>query len=222
MDTLTRLEATRRAAAVAYWRAGIANPRDLDGLVVEAHDAFNSLLPIGLADLGLVDPGDAVEALVGDPRREPVDPLMNPITGPRGRIPTNLSGGLKARGHPVGGTGLFQIAETYLQITGRFPNPAAQVANARVGLARTQATRHQSSVPLRRGASTSRPAGVPRTPSAPAPAVAARSSRRSPASTSPPEASPLPCTWPCSPSVDAASSRSSTSPSRATSRWSRS
>ena len=52
----------------------------------------------------------------------------------RGRLPTNLSGGLKARGHPVGGTGLFQIAENYLQLTGRFPNPRAQVKGARIGL----------------------------------------------------------------------------------------
>jgi acetyl-CoA C-acetyltransferase len=133
-ESLTSLEATRRAAQIAYWRAGIANPRALEGLVVEAHDAFNSLLPIGLADLGLVDPGDAIEALVGDPRRDPLDPLINPITGPRGRIPTNLSGGLKARGHPVGGTGLFQISENYLQLTDRFPHRAAQVPNARIGL----------------------------------------------------------------------------------------
>jgi hypothetical protein len=49
----------------------------------------------------------------------------------------NLSGGLKARGHPVGGTGLFQIAELYLQPSGRFPNSRAQVPNARVGMAQS-------------------------------------------------------------------------------------
>jgi acetyl-CoA acetyltransferase len=131
---LTSLEATRRAARVAYWRAGVADPRRLEGLVVELHDAFNSLLPIGLVDLGLLEPDEVVEALVGDPRRQPIHPLENPVTGPRGRIPTNLSGGLKARGHPVGGTGLFQVAENYLQITQRFPNPAAQVPDARIGI----------------------------------------------------------------------------------------
>jgi acetyl-CoA acetyltransferase len=133
--SLSTLAATRHAARVAYWRAGIANPRDLEGLVVESHDAFNSLLPINLGDLDLLDADEAVEALVGSLRRQPISPYANPMTGVGGRIPTNLSGGLKARGHPVGGTGLFQIAETYLQITDRFPNPAAQVANARVGLA---------------------------------------------------------------------------------------
>jgi acetyl-CoA C-acetyltransferase len=134
---LTCLEATRNAARLAYWRAGIANPRALEGLVVEAHDAFNSLLPIGLSDLGLVDPDDAIEALVGDPRREPSDPLLNPITGPKGRLPTNLSGGLKARGHPVGGTGLFQICENYLQLTDRFPHREAQVPNARISISQS-------------------------------------------------------------------------------------
>jgi acetyl-CoA acetyltransferase len=132
--TLAGLDATRRAARVAYWRAGIGDPREVEGLVAEVHDAFNSLLPIGLADLGLVDADEAIPALIGDVTGPPVDPLAHPVTGVGGRIPTNLSGGLKARGHPVGGTGLFQIAETFLQMTGGFPNPRAQVADARVGL----------------------------------------------------------------------------------------
>jgi len=132
---LSSLGATRRAAEVAYWRAGIRDPRALEGLVVECHDAFNSLLPVNLGDLGLLDPDESVEALVGSLKEEPGDPYANPVTGPGGRLPTNLSGGLKARGHPVGGTGLFQIAETVLQITERFPNPAAQVSGARIGLA---------------------------------------------------------------------------------------
>jgi acetyl-CoA C-acetyltransferase len=131
---LTSLEATRRAAQLAYWRAGIANPREIEGAVAEIHDAFNSLLPLGLVDLGLFDASEVIEALVGDLGREPGDPLVNPITGVHGRLPTNLSGGLKARGHPIGGTGLFQICENYLQITDRFPNREAQVQGARFGI----------------------------------------------------------------------------------------
>jgi hypothetical protein len=131
---LSHLDATRQAAKVAYWRAGIADPCQIDGLVVEAHDAFNSLLPIGLVDLLLVDEDEAIEALMKSPRKALGDPLEHPLTGRAGRIPTNLSGGLKARGHPVGGTGLFQIAENYLQLTERFPNPRAQVPRARLGL----------------------------------------------------------------------------------------
>jgi acetyl-CoA C-acetyltransferase len=131
---LTGLEATTRAAEIAYWRAGIADPRRLENAVVEVHDAFNSLLPIGLVDLGLADADEVVELLVGDPRKEPIDPFEHPVTGPHGHLPTNMSGGLKARGHPVGGTGLFQIAENYLQITERFPSRDAQVPGARIGI----------------------------------------------------------------------------------------
>ncbi len=131
---LSGLDATHQAAKIAYWRAGIASPRELEGLVVEVHDAFNSLLPIGLEDLGLLDTDNALEALVGDPRQAPLHPYENLMTGPHGRIPTNLSGGLKARGHPIGGTGLFQIAENYMQITDRFPNRDAQVPRAQIGI----------------------------------------------------------------------------------------
>jgi acetyl-CoA C-acetyltransferase len=134
-EKLAGLAATRRAAQIAYWRAGVRDPRALEGLVVECHDAFNSLLPVNLGDLGLLDPDEAVEALIGDPKEPPGDPAASRATGVGGRLPTNLSGGLKARGHPVGGTGLFQIAETVLQITERFPNPEAQVKGANVGLA---------------------------------------------------------------------------------------
>ncbi len=133
-EVLHHMEATRAASRLAYWRAGIRSPDQLEDVVVECHDAFNSLLPINLADLGLVTEAEAVQALIGDPKAPPADPLAHPVSGIRGRIPTNLSGGLKARGHPVGGTGLFQIAEAYLQLTERFPNPRAQVQGARLGI----------------------------------------------------------------------------------------
>ncbi len=134
-DALGHLDATRQAARVAYYRAGIRDPARLAGLVVEAHDAFNSLLPIDLVDLGLLPADEAIEALIGDPGEEPGDPLANPVTGVGGRLPVNLSGGLKARGHPVGGTGLFQIGECALQLMDRFPNPRAQVDGASLGIA---------------------------------------------------------------------------------------
>jgi acetyl-CoA acetyltransferase len=131
---LSGLDATSRAAELAYWRAGVRDPRELERPVVEVHDAFNSLLPIGLSDLGLVDADEAVAALVGDLWQEPGDPLAHPCTGIDGPLPTNLSGGLKARGHPVGGTGLFQLAETWLQLVGSFPNARAQLRDARIGI----------------------------------------------------------------------------------------
>jgi acetyl-CoA acetyltransferase len=131
---LSGLDATTHAAQVAYWRAGIAQPRQLEKLVVEVHDAFNSLLPIGLADLGLLDADEVIPALIGELDGPAPDPYEHPVTGPGGSLPTNLSGGLKARGHPVGGTGLFQIAENHLQLTGGFPNAKAQVRGAEIAL----------------------------------------------------------------------------------------
>ena len=138
-ESLWHLPATARAAQFAYWDAGIADIRAVRGLVAELHDAFNSLLPIDLFDLGLFDEEQAIDALIGSGRgdAEALDPYTNLACGPRGRVPVNLSGGLKARGHPVGGTGLFQIAELYLQLTGCFPNPRAQVLGARAGLAQS-------------------------------------------------------------------------------------
>ncbi len=134
---LDRLEASRLAAAFAYREAGIRDPEELSHLVVETHDAFNPLLPLSLVDLGLFRAEQVIEALCGDLDGEPslLDPYQDPLTGPRGRVPVNLSGGLKARGHPVGGTGLFQIGELFLQLTGAFPNPRAQVPDAQIGLA---------------------------------------------------------------------------------------
>jgi acetyl-CoA C-acetyltransferase len=133
---LDSLGATRRAAAFALYQAGIADPSALEGLCVESHDAFNSLLPVNLVDLGLCGPEQALEALIGSARgADPAqDPYTNPWSGPRGACPVNLSGGLKSRGHPVGGTGLFQLAELYLQLMGRFPNRRAQAADAQLGL----------------------------------------------------------------------------------------
>src|SRR5262249_46144282 len=89
---LDHLDATRLAAAKAYFQAGIARPRALEGLVVEAHDAFNSLLPIDLADLELVDPDDAVAALVGDLPVPPFDPLAPPISRVARRRPVQSMG----------------------------------------------------------------------------------------------------------------------------------
>jgi len=133
---LASLPATRRAAAFALRAAGIRDVRAVEGLVLEVHDAFNSLLPVNLVDLGLCSADEALEGLIGSARSgaPALDPYASLATGPGGRMPVNLSGGLKSRGHPVGGTGLYQLSELYLQLTRRFPNPRAQVPDARVGL----------------------------------------------------------------------------------------
>jgi len=95
--------ATVIAARYAYAMACLPNIRDMAyKLYVNMHDPFSNFGPVNLLDLGLVDPGEALEALLDDE-----------ITGPQGRFPTNLSGGLLARGHPLGATGMVQIVENH-------------------------------------------------------------------------------------------------------------
>jgi acetyl-CoA C-acetyltransferase len=53
--------------------------------------------------------------------------------GPTGKVPVATLGGLKARGHPVGATGVYQIVELYLQLAGQAGE--AQVPGARIGMA---------------------------------------------------------------------------------------
>ena len=54
-----------------------------------------------------------------------------------GEIPTNNFGGLKARGNPIAATGLYQIAETVIQLRGKAG--ANQVPDAKVGMAQSMA-----------------------------------------------------------------------------------
>ncbi|WP_041971048.1 thiolase family protein [Geobacter sp. OR-1] len=95
--------ATVRAAAEAYGMAGIRNIRDFTGkLHVNMHDPFNGFGPINMVDLGIV------------PRHRLLDSLLDDtLTGDRGAFPTNLTGGLKGRGHPLGATGMIQVVENH-------------------------------------------------------------------------------------------------------------
>lgn len=95
--------ATVIAARYAYAMACLPNIRDMaHKLYVNMHDPFSSFGPVNMLDLGLVKPEEALEALLDDE-----------ITGPEGRFPTNLSGGLLARGHPLGATGMVQMVENH-------------------------------------------------------------------------------------------------------------
>ena len=107
-----------RVAARAYETAGIG-PEDLD--VIELHDATASAEIMRYETLGLAAPGEGA-ALV---RRGE--------TALGGRIPVNPSGGLLARGHPIGATGLAQIVELTDQLRARSGD--RQVPNAHCGLA---------------------------------------------------------------------------------------
>lgn len=117
---LSRALATERAAQGAYRQAGVG-PEDVD--VVELHDCFTIAEIVATEGLGLVEPGaGGLAAEKGE-------------TSLGGRIPVNPSGGLKAKGHPIGATGAAQIGEIATQLRGE-AGPR-QVAGARVGLAHT-------------------------------------------------------------------------------------
>ncbi|HET9014800.1 MAG TPA: thiolase domain-containing protein [Thermomicrobiaceae bacterium] len=100
---LTTLPAARRAAERAYRMAGLG-PTDVN--LAEVHDCFTIAEIVATEDLGFFEPGEG-----GDAVREGV-------TGRDGRIPVNPSGGLKAKGHPVGATGVSQLAEAAFQLRG--------------------------------------------------------------------------------------------------------
>ena len=109
-------EATVSAARQAYAAAGIA-PGDVD--LVELHDCFSIAEVIDSEDLGLVPRGEGARwAAEG---RTAVD----------GEIAVNPSGGLLAKGHPVGATGVGQIHEAVLQLRNRHPN---QVRDAEIAM----------------------------------------------------------------------------------------
>jgi acetyl-CoA acetyltransferase len=106
------------AARKAYDDSSIG-PHDLD--VVEVHDAMAPGELLYYEHLGLCEPGGAAEL------------LRSGATGLNGRIPVNPSGGLVARGHPVGATGLAQLAELTWQLRGEADR--RQVSEPRIGLA---------------------------------------------------------------------------------------
>jgi acetyl-CoA acetyltransferase len=108
---------TRRAAKKAYELAGIG-PEDVN--VAEVHDAV-APAEIGIyEDLSFCAPGEG-PGLVEDR-----------VTWLGGKLPVNTSGGLLARGHPIGATGLGQIVEVVWQLQ-RKGGPR-QVENCKVAL----------------------------------------------------------------------------------------
>jgi acetyl-CoA C-acetyltransferase len=112
------LSAAEKSVRKAYNQAGVG-PQDID--VFELHDAFSIMSALSLEACGFVERGQG-------PRMA----LEREIT-PTGCIPIATRGGLKARGHPVGTTGLYQIVEVVQQLRGEAG--ATQVPNARIGMA---------------------------------------------------------------------------------------
>jgi len=112
------LQAGHDSAYKAYLQAGV-RPEDID--LFELHDAFTVMSALSLEATGFAERGKGVAlALEGDIQRE-------------GRIPIATMGGLKARGHPVGATGVYQIVEVAQQLRGEAG--VNQVPGARRGMA---------------------------------------------------------------------------------------
>ncbi|UCG52263.1 MAG: thiolase family protein [Candidatus Latescibacterota bacterium] len=116
-DDIGRFAATAKASDVA-WRQSHVTPEDID--VVEIHDAFTSFELINLEEMGFFEMGDAWKAL------EAGELEIN------GKLAVNSSGGMKAKGHPIGTTGISSSAEIHDQLTGK-AGPR-QHENARLGM----------------------------------------------------------------------------------------
>ncbi len=103
-DDILDAEITARAARLAYEQAGV-DPREVG--VVELHDAFTIAELLYYEALGLAPHGEAVAL------------LHSGATRLGGRVPVNPSGGLLAKGHPLGATGVAQMVELMWQLQGR-------------------------------------------------------------------------------------------------------
>ena len=100
---LTSLGAAAHAAATAYEMAGV-KPDDIR--IAEVHDCFTIAEVVATEDLGFFEPGEGYKM---------ADEGVTARLGPK---PINTSGGLKAKGHPVGASGVAQIYEIWKQMRG--------------------------------------------------------------------------------------------------------
>jgi acetyl-CoA C-acetyltransferase len=112
------LHAAELSSKLAYAQANVG-PDDID--IFELHDAFTIMATLSLEACGFAERGQGPRlALDGEIR-------------PNGRVPIATRGGLKARGHPVGATGMYQIIEVVQQL--RHEAGETQVEGARIGMA---------------------------------------------------------------------------------------
>ncbi len=116
-ESLTSLRGAKMAAQKAYKMAGIT-PDQVD--VAEVHDCFTIAEIIATEDLGFFEPGEGGKA------------ALDQQTYIGGKIPVNVDGGLKSKGHPLGATGVSQAVELRKQLLGEAKN--RQVDGAEIGL----------------------------------------------------------------------------------------
>jgi len=102
--SLTQINSSKLASQKAYQQAGLG-PKDLS--LLEVHDCFSIAEIIALEDLGIYQKGEGFIA------------ERNGEVRLGGKRPVNLSGGLKACGHPVGATGVKQVVEIVDQLRDR-------------------------------------------------------------------------------------------------------
>jgi acetyl-CoA C-acetyltransferase len=126
---LTTLAGVAKAAERAYKMAG-KQPGDID--FAEVHDCFTIAEICVIEDVGFVEKGKGGEA------------AGSGLTAHGGKIPVNVSGGLKSKGHPVGATGVAQIYEAVTQLRGDAGK--RQVEGAKVGLTQNMGGTGGSSV----------------------------------------------------------------------------
>ncbi len=99
-----KLNAAETSARAVYAQAGLS-PSDMG--LFEYHDAFSIMAALSLEAAGFCEPGQGPRLAIDDKIKYDGD------------IPVATMGGLKARGHPVGATGIYQLVEATLQLQGR-------------------------------------------------------------------------------------------------------
>src|SRR6056297_1389408 len=119
---LPRIRAREVSVKQAYDMAGVG-PQDID--LCELHDCFSIASLIAAENLGFAENGKAGEL------------WEKGETKIGGKIPINISGGLKAKGHPIGATGASQACEVARQLRGDMASEARQVEGAKIGLVDT-------------------------------------------------------------------------------------
>lgn len=116
-EHMTTIPSTKLAAEKAYKMAGVT-AKDID--FAEVHDCFTIAEVVDTEDLGFFEKGQGVQAV-----REGRTKLNSDIS-------INPSGGLKSKGHPIGATGVGQVAEVFDQLTGKAGERT--VKDAKIGL----------------------------------------------------------------------------------------
>ena len=115
---LLEMSAIKKAAEKAYKMAGI---KASDISLAEVQDDYTIIGILGIEGLGLAKTGEGTKI------------VNNGDVDKDGKIPINTFGGLKARGNPLGATGIYQVAEVALQLQGKAGDH--QVEGAKIGVA---------------------------------------------------------------------------------------